>query len=495
MQPACYHVEPVVLVVSLDSESLSWLDEHISQGALPHLAQLLRTGQRAPLDAVQLAGVAYPTLYTGLRPASLGIYFPLQWSPERQRVRPWTDWPFPPTVLERADQAGARVVLLDPPECPPLNLRHGFAASGVQFRARILLPAWSSDPAKSARLRQVTGPVPRADEVFGQPTAAGLGRLREALVSSPARLTRAAKQALADGPPDCLWLNCCAMHVAGHQFYDLGLLNDPAERQALAGTRLEVARGYDAMLGEVLAALPAGSQTLVFFAKGMGPVIGWVDLLPAMLARILGDRTAAPTPVKLVRSLIPQAWRDALASRLSDHAVAELTARLSNPRVDWRKTRAFTLPSDGPGFIRLNLQGRERDGVVREAERAVLLEEIRAGLASFVDDTGERCVDHLCEPAELYGPGPALSRFPDLLVFWRARPTLLAQRISSPRFGEVHRTSVTIGRSGNHAPGAFVLTSGSARPLTGVAHPEDIPATILAALGLPHHDLPGRPLL
>ncbi len=484
----------MLLVVSLDSESQNWLDEQLDSGALPNLSHLARIGTRVPVASVALAGVAYPTLYSGLRPAQHGLHFPVEWSPNEQRVCPWSHAATTPSVFERADGAGARVVVLDPPECPPQHLTHGFAASGIQFRSRVLLPSWSSAPARHALLSSLVKSAPRADEVFGRPSESDLASLQRALLGGPARLAAASLEFLRADPPDCLWVTCCGMHVAAHQFFDLGLLPDSDARRQLETTRLAVARGYDAMLGDVLSALPAGSDVVVFYAKGMDRTNGWVDLLPAMLSSVLGGAREAAEPVSRLRQLVPRSLRSRVATLLSDDMALSVMARLSTPRADWSRTRAFVLPSDGPGFIRFNLSGRERHGIVPEAERRALTEEIRAGLASFTDLDGEPCVQSVREPEELYGMGTHITRFPDLLVFWNQKPTLRGGGVRSPKFGEFRRVGVSTGRSGNHAPGSFALLVPGRSQVTSSAiiQPEDIPATLLSALGLPHNDLPGQ---
>ena len=55
-----------------------------------------------------------------------------------------------------------------------------------------------------------------------------------------------------------------------------------------------------------------------------------------------------------------------------------------------------------------------------------------------------------------------------------------------------------MGRGGDHAAGAmYVVAPGKAtcQPPSRPVEPYDVPATILAALGLPHADLTGYPLL
>ena len=70
--------------------------------------------------------------------------------------------------------------------------------------------------------------------------------------------------------------------------------------------------------------------------------------------------------------------------------------------VDWSKTRAYAL---GLGQIYINLQGREKQGIVKPgAEYQQLVAEIKQKLEAFVDEeTGERPVAHVFTRDEAYG--------------------------------------------------------------------------------------------
>jgi hypothetical protein len=486
----------MLLVVSLDSESLPWLDEHIESGDLPNLRALIRGGKRAPMEAAVLPGLAYPTLYSGREPADLGLYFPVQWCAERQESRPWQQFPQFDSIFEAADREGIPLVALDPPECIPPVLKHGFAMSGLQFRARVLLHSWSTDADRAKKLLRELGPASRADEVFGQPTAGELRRLRTALLQAPDRLARAALNVLRNDRPECLWITCCALHVGAHQFYDLALLKNPSDRSELAGTRLDIARGYDRMLGDLMGALPAGSGVLLFYGKGMTAAHGWSDLLPAMLRRVLGQPERQQR-ISTLRRMIPRTARRLFADRMSDEAALSLMARLWGPHEDWEHTRAFCLPTDSIGFIRVNLRGRESRGVVPADDMPSLTAEIREGLSTFVDDEGRKCITAIATPEELMGSGRHTADFPDLFVFWNSKPNLLATGVHSPRFGQIRRTSAATGRSGYHGPGAMaVLSPGSSHStaVAGTVHLEDIPASILSWLGVRANGSAGRPL-
>lgn len=82
--------------------------------------------------------------------------------------------------------------------------------------------------------------------------------------------------------------------------------------------------------------------------------------------------------------------------------------------VDRKRSRAYAIGFNG---IYLNLAGREADGIVAEAERAALLEEIRAKLLALTDDAkgGARVVRRADLREETYH-GPRVGDAPDLVV-------------------------------------------------------------------------------
>lgn len=489
----------MVFVASLDSVSLPWLESAIESGRLPNLRALARRGTTIPVEGVRLAGLAYPSFYSGWKPADVGIYFPYQWSAEQQQVRDWHLLPAPPSILESIDAAGARVVVIDPPECRPQTLCNGVMVSGWQFHSRILLHRWSTPGRELAELAGRFGASHRADEVFGRPTVTVLLNLLRALKQAPERLWRAAEHYLTTNP-DLLWVNFCALHVASHQFLDLSLLNRAEVEQQvwreLERAILDIAQAYDAVLGRILERLPPSSDILVFYAKGMGPTADWADLLPEMLRRILGGHAVGNSAAS-ARDILPRGVREWIAGMMPDRLALRMTARLSTPKADWPRTQAFSLVSDGPGYIRFNLKGRERLGCVPASEAGALFAEIEEGLRTFTDFDGEPCVAEVLRPVDLLGEGTKLDWYPDQLVFWSRKSTLHGKGVHSSRYGEIRRRGVGTGRSGNHFGDALAIAvEGRSRfqPVNRQLGPHDIPATVLGALGLPHGHLPGHAL-
>jgi hypothetical protein len=269
------------------------------------------------------------------------------------------------------------------------------------------------------------------------------------------------------------------------------MVRDPALRRELEGTRLDLAKGYDRMLGSLLEAMPPGSAVLVFYTKGMAPVKEWSDLLPDMIRRVMRE-SEARQPVNFVRWLLPRSVRRFVASRLSDDRAMDMLAELWSPRADWSRTQAFALPTDAHGFVRLNLRGRERQGIVPDSRLSALKEELAEGLQTFTDLNGEPCIDSIAAPSTYVGEGRRLDTFPDLIVRWRQRLDAPREGLRSAKFGDVRRRSDVVGRAANHTPEAMAIVAGRPCTLDGPLRTEDFPSSILNALGVPADDLPGR---
>jgi predicted AlkP superfamily phosphohydrolase/phosphomutase len=160
--------------------------------------------------------------------------------------------------------------------------------------------------------------------------------------------------------------------------------------------------------------------------------------------------------------------------------------------IRWESTLAFTCRADLQGYIRLNLEGRERRGTVAPGpERDVLCGRIAEGLASFRDaDTGEPIVKEVRQVDDVFPTGERRDRLPDLLVRWQDAPGASHRLVRSDRFGSVARATpgrIPSGRSGNHRGEGMMLACGEAIPagITTSSQPHimDLAPTILQLLG------------
>lgn len=497
----------MICVLQFDAASIAVLDRLLAAGRLPNLAALGEAGERLELEtpAVDFAAGAFYSLYSGVELGDHGIFYPFQWSAPEQRARYATAFEAPPAVWERLAAQGLRTLAIDPYESRPPERANGTIVCGWGFSDRVVLPRWSSPPDAGRRLARRFGRGPGATEVFGRPRPGELLRLREKLVAAPGRIAQLAEHLLARESFDLAWLTFSAAHLAGHQFWDLSQLDsaqlETDSRAALEAALDDVYVAVDDALGRVLAALPAGTDVIVTSAVGMDVNTSRADLLGGMLAAVLagGPLTADEGgAIWRLRATLPPSVRGAIAAAIPDRIALDLTARLELRGIDWSAARAFAHPADNQGYLRLNLRGRERDGIVDQERAEPTLDEIAAGLETFRDPDGEPAVAGFARPRELY-PGRHAERLPDLVVRWSERPATTLEGVSSERFGDVRRAGRGSGRSGNHTPGdawALVAPGRSARVEPGRApRLVDVAATVCEVLGADRAGLPGAPLL
>lgn len=483
------------------------LDRLLPTGVLPNLSRLLDRGTWHDLDgpATHFAAAAFPTLHTGLELQDHGLFYPFQWAAEEQRIRYISAFDAPPPIWERLD--GLRSLVIDPFESRPAQQRRsGDWLSGWQLSDRVVLQRWSSPDDLHDRLERLFGPPVAVEEVFGRHSADELLGLRQRLLAASGRVSEAARLLLDDGTYDLVWLTFGAGHVAGHQFWDLSQLRageaDPDVRRVLTGALAEVYASVDHALGEVLDALPTGTDIVIVSPVGMDVNTSRADLMPGMLEAVLHggmreeDRASA---IWRLRAMVPADLRGKVASVLPDRLALALTTRLETPRHDWASTRAFTHPADNQGYVRLNLAGRERDGVVRPEDADGLLDLLAEELASFHDLDGGPAVTSVDRVERLYPGGTHADRLPDLVVSFSDAPATRLQGVHSPRYGTIRRHGAGSGRSGNHTEGGAwaLVVPGTGRLATASRPPRlvDVAATAAALAGDTAPGLPGTPLL
>jgi len=163
--------------------------------------------------------------------------------------------------------------------------------------------------------------------------------------------------------------------------------------------------------------------------------------------------------------------------------------------MDWSRTRAFTLPADLEGCIRINLRGREPQGIV---ERGSQYEDVCAELVAVLEElvnpaTGRRAVREVCRIDRLF-PGSRRDHLPDLTVLWNDESEI--HDVCSNRVGLVSEAPIDP-RTGTHSPLSFLAVKGprSTRGKIQAAHIGDLAPTVLSYLGVnPPAHMDGRAL-
>jgi predicted AlkP superfamily phosphohydrolase/phosphomutase len=190
-------------------------------------------------------------------------------------------------------------------------------------------------------------------------------------------------------------------------------------------------------------------------------------------------------PVKALRDLLPKDFRKALARKLPTKLRDALAKRVDTADIDWSRTRAFCLPTDLEGCIRINLKGREPMGIVEPGEEyRALLAEITAELRALTDPaTGRPVVREVILTDEAF-PGVRRQHLPDLIILWDTSAPITA--LTSPKAGTVEGASPDT-RPGTHAAPGFTLLSGPGLPTGTIqngGHIYDLAPSLLARMGV-----------
>jgi predicted AlkP superfamily phosphohydrolase/phosphomutase len=192
-----------------------------------------------------------------------------------------------------------------------------------------------------------------------------------------------------------------------------------------------------------------------------------------------------------LRRLVPAPVRQAISRHLLPHDVKQrLAAHWLTADVAWGRTRAFPINNANEGYVRVNLKGREPEGVVEPgAEYDALCDRLVDVARGLVNPATGRPAARAVWRADALFTGPCRDLLPDVIVGWDP-----AARVTTEVFGEA--CGLVKGKApweivphyvGNHEPSAFVIGAGPGLPAGAVldgAHVLDLAPTLLARFGV-----------
>jgi predicted AlkP superfamily phosphohydrolase/phosphomutase len=490
-----------VFAIVLDAADPDLIEKWADDGSLPNLKRLHERGAYGRLTSVAenlLESVPY-TFFSGRNPASHGAQGYATWHAESMTFRPpGPDWlPLVPFWRSFPDN-GPRSIVLDVSNIYPLMPFNGIEIVGWASHDS-LQPFGAYPPELAGQIDKKYGSGLLPDEFYGLLTRQEFLKDRDLIFDITRKFTALCAELMATERWEFFLAFTQALHHAGHRLWSTVNVTEPLtdEQQREMGAALRQAYiEADKMVGKLAESVGPETTLLVFSLHGMGVNRSRIWILPEMLRLILEKDTAKSQTNRLLewlRGLVPARWRHEIKSRLP-YAFRRNLTRFWRGGYDWQKTRAFALLSDSGGWIRVNLKGREAQGIVEPKDYEAILQEISQGLQSFVDeDTGQPVVKDVLRTSQLLS-GENLHRLPDLIVPWADTPACAHRAVVSPKFGRVAWPtpgSNPEGRSGNHNPYGFLLACGpdiAPGPVTG-ADILDLAPTILTLLGQP---IPGE---
>jgi predicted AlkP superfamily phosphohydrolase/phosphomutase len=534
-------VNPLI-VIGLDAADPLLVERWINEGHLPVLAALRGAGTYTRLENFEYcrAEAACTSFLTGCPAWRTGRWGTFEFDESDYSVEDLQAYDFDEYPPFYGVDRTRRVALFD---LPQTRLVEGL--NGVQVLG------WGAHSPRTPRVSIPGGLLEDVTARHGEhPTyerdhcalwdARAMGALKEGLQTGVARRARICRELLQDQTWDLFITYFGETHSAGHFFWHLSQEDHPMPRAAgqNGDWLLEVFQAVDRAVGEIVAASPRDARIVLFSDHGMeanSTDLPSLVFLPELLYRWsfpgqLGLE-AGPTDVPPPPPVVPRpgrSWTDEVWARKHDRNPITRALRRRLPveffhytierrlgldgiplcpedcrlgheppmwyHPAWPRMKAFALPSFSEGYVRLNVRGRERDGIVDPADYERVCDEVETLLRQVRNArTGTPMVQKILRSRTLADTSDIRLPDPDLLVLWTAEP---ADVVDTPlgRIGPL-----PFQRTGSHVERGFLLAKGPGMPAAyepgRTPHALDLAPTILALMGVPKPAyMEGRPL-
>lgn len=500
-----------LLIVGIDSADRHLIADWVKDGSLPTFAELMQTsawGDSANATGV-VAGTVWPLFYTSAMPGRTGRFRGttqfISGTYEHADID-FDRFYFPPfwDVLSRS---GKKSLVVDAP--------YGFLSK--EDNVTQLVDWCSHSPWKdgitvsspeelTSRVRSNYGrdPIGKCDFAVLD-NAEDFRTFRDGLISRIEQKTQMTLDSMSEVDFD-LFLNVYSeCHCAGHQLWHVHdpehPAHDPGLLEALGGDPLkQVYQAMDGALARILDAVDKQTTVMVFCSHGIGPAYTGTHLLDEILMRIENKpsphkRQRLATRMVAIWSRMPQFVRTTMTP-LQKALWPKLKSRLVQPNKARRKYFEIII-NDASGGIRLNVKGREPDGIV---DPGIEYDEICDMLTEKLFEiencnTGKPLIKRVLKARDVF-PGENTDSLPDLMVEWGREGPIEEAR--SEAIGRVSQKFVFANhRTGDHTEddGFFFVRGAGIEPgHIGSYSVADMAPTITAILGSEFPDVDGKPI-
>jgi predicted AlkP superfamily phosphohydrolase/phosphomutase len=465
-----------VLAIGLDAAEPKFIHRLIEQDEMPALKALLAEGRwlRVQSSAHIGSGSVWPTFLSGQEPSAHGVHGEWSWQPETMTLVRYGGGQHKIFWQDLAEK-GFTVGVLDPPFVTLVGLSEGFE-----------IIEWGAHDQLKGRVQ--AGPKEVADFLAGQPEfhpwtserhdnassddPAELARLNSSCLKGVKLRGSFARALIAGTHPDFAFITFPEIHHSAHYLwhtseFDPQLhsgLNPDAE--AVRPSLKEIFREVDRQIAVLIEAAGPGHRAIVFSLHGMRACAG----VPAFLQPLLCEKgfaclapwsaqswpRRASSIMAAVKRNTPVAFKNFYYQALTSSATRYLARPTMLPAYDWSRTRAFSLPTDQHGWIRINLRGRESAGIVAPEQYRDTCRQLEELMRSLCRVDGLPLVTQVVRTAANFEEARSL-RLPDLVVHWSDAAFAAPAKIKG---SEVRIQTIGKKFTGQHAPDGFCILAG-----------------------------------
>jgi predicted dehydrogenase/predicted AlkP superfamily phosphohydrolase/phosphomutase len=506
-----------LLFIGLDAGDTDLIEKWCQEGFLPNISQMRSRGAWARMQTTaEVVHVsAWPSIFTGAAPDEHGLYHAYVMQPGQQSpVRPRPDQSPVPFLWKLLSDQGKRCVIMDAfMTCPLQNF------NGTQI-VEWGTWTWFSEPSITPEslkkeIQKKFGPYPAENHSkVGMTPPPDPQGFHQRLLAAVAKKTQVVKWLLGKEDWDLFLVVFGESHPAGHYFWhyhDESYVAHSRDKPGLSALR-DVYIALDKAIGEIIQAVDNSTTVLLVSGDGMGPNYSGSHILTDLLTRmklfnnipgsangsagqnngVVNTAKAKTDLVSALRNMVPKSLRVAISRAVLPRKVNEkLSLRWKTAGIAWEHSRAFLIDNANEGFIRINLKGREPQGIVEPGnEYENLCEEIFQTIRSMTNPAnGKRAAHTVYKTDDIYD-GPCRSHMPDVIINWN-EDAKLSTELLTKKYGMARSAQPAYGvmpyYTGNHRPNAFALAVGpricAGQVLQGTSI-LDLAPTILTYLGV-----------
>ena len=474
-----------LIAVGIEVAGYDYMKKWIDAGHLPALAELAKKGVLGKVYSTSdiSSGTIWPTFYTGVSPAKNGQFFTHMqlvngtYNIDKKYANDVKREPF----WFRLSREGKRVAVIDVAQTYPMNDFNGVQICGWGAE----YPAWKQSSWPPNLINEVIskfGRNPLVDEyrlsikpespdeydAFISKLLTGLerkGKISEYI------LKQEEWDFFLTMFPETHW----AMHLLWQVFDKDHPAHNPEVIKKVENIFLEIFSSIDKWISRFISIYPH-ADFIVFSGSGMGPNYGGWHLLPEILKRLgLGPSSEKKTETNNFKKILPsKKWGAYRIRKVEDTLsinIIESLRRIIPRRIwdkwtrtilfagtDWENSKAFSLPNDNSGAIRINLKGREPKGIVEPGEEYnSLCDFLSKELSQLTNvDTGKAAIEEVIRIDKILS-GDNINDLPDLIIKWKGDAPI--RGMQSPGIGTVYGENPER-RSGGHRSISFFISSG-----------------------------------
>ena len=474
-----------VLAIALDAVETALVDRMIEDGRLPTLKRLRESGSwsrvTSPNDVS--TGAVWPNFTTGRRECDHGHYAIWNWDPVDMRLA-YADTRRLTPFWQRLDESGYTVGVIDVPFSPFLELGKGFEVhewgshSPVEGRVQVSPRAVADEVRTAFPAHPFSDPLVRTP----QDPAEIPGFLDQCLEGLRVR-GDLAHHLVTELRPDLALVVFEEAHHAGHFLWhtiepELPMYADLPTVAPPGKTLADLYQEMDRQVGRLVEAAGPETSIVVFALHGMGPARG-IPAVVEVLLQAMGLACLVPEGRRSVltelKSRMPEPIRNLYRRSVPLSRRSQWGRSAVLPAYDWTQTRAFALPMEQYGLVRINLAGRETQGIVPRDEFEKTCDGIERALRDLTTVDGRPVVKHVVRPSR--GLHPA--GLPDLVVHWSDASFEVPALVDGAEFMNIQRE-----QTGEHTRDGFCLVTGpaAASPLPATIDGTELHEILVAAL-------------